>query len=367
MIDVVLLASGKSTRMIDDKMLLPIGDDICLTRLVEVFSSFEEVSNIYLVMRDDLTEIFCTISKTYTAKSILYVKGGDSRSESVFNALKCVSSPYVLIHDGARPFVSRELVSNIIECLRSKGSAIPVLPIVDSLRKVVDGQIVDFVDRTEVFAAQTPQGFKTEEILRAYNLANGKRFTDESELFKRYISPPFTIIGEEKNKKLTSIGDYLNLNCRVGYGFDVHSLAENQSLVLGGVTIPHNKGTVAHSDGDVVMHAIIDAIFSAIGERDIGCHFSDTDAKYKCIDSGILLKETYDVIYKLNYKILNISATIMAEKPKINPYIENMKQNIAAILKIAPDKIGINATTTEMLGIIGDEKGIAVSAIVTLI
>jgi len=156
------------------------------------------------------------------------------------------------------------------------------------------------------------------------------------------------------------------MNFRIGQGYDVHRLAEGETLWLGGVLVPHSKGTVAHSDGDVLIHAICDAMLGALKLRDIGTHFPDTSAEFKNIDSKILLKKSYDLVKQKGYEIVNIDSTIQAQKPKLKPFIPEMEQTMAGVLEIDPDQVSVKATTTEKLGFEGREEGISVSAVVLL-
>ena len=298
----------------------------------------------------------------------LVVFGGDTRSQSVKNALEKVSGEIVLIHDGARPFVSKELIKNCIKTTKEFGCAIPVLPTRNTIVKAKDGFIDCYLGKDELKIVQTPQGFLTDKIKKAYEMANGKTFNDDGEVYLNYIGKVATFDGEEKNIKLTFKQDFEfdRPTYRFGTGFDCHKLVENRKLILGGVIIPHDKGLLGHSDADVLSHAIMDAILSSLSLRDIGYHFSDKDPQYKDANSMELLKVVLDMVKDKGYKVQSISATIMAEKPKLLGFIPEITINLANALNLSPEFVGIGATTLEGLGFVGREEGICVHATATL-
>lgn len=357
MFDVIIVAYGKSERAGLDKLSFDLNGQSVLARTINAFNSITEINKIIVV----------TDKNIESRDKIIVTKGGASRSDSVQCGLALVTAPYVLIHDGARPYVSKALIAKIMQTTLLYDSAIPCVKIVDSLRQLQDNRLVNSVDREKIAGVQTPQGFATALIKKAYSLSEGKTNTDESEIFAKYIEPPYAIEGEVANKKITYAEDLLNINARVGSGFDVHQFEDKKKLVMGGITIPYPMGMKAHSDGDVVIHAVMDALLSAINERDIGVQFPDSDDKYKNIDSALLLEKVKLMLRNKNVTIINITITIMAQKPKLMDYIPKMQARLASILDIADDKINISATTTENLGIVGEGKGIAVLAIASVI
>ena len=297
------------------------------------------------------------------------VLGGDTRTQSVKNALEKVDGNIVLIHDGARPFVSTALIENCIKTAKEFGSAIPVLPTRNTIVKV-QGDLVDtYLGKDELKAVQTPQGFITEKIKKAYELATDKIFNDDGEVYLNCFGSLNTYAGESQNVKLTFKEDFelTKPTYRFGTGFDCHKLVENRKLVLGGVVIPHDKGLLGHSDADVLSHAIMDAILSSLSLRDIGYHFSDKDAKWKDADSIELLKIVLDMVKEKGYKVQSISATVMAEKPKLLTFIPEITNNLASVLNLSPEFVGIGATTLEGLGFVGREEGICTHATATLV
>lgn len=297
--------------------------------------------------------------------------GGSTRSLSVLEALNAASGDMVLIHDGARPFVTEKIIDECINGVLSFGSAIAALPCVDSIAELDENGNVIQCSRARKCAVQTPQAFFTEDILRAYDLAarNGEleAFTDESGIYSRYIRPAHAVEGDIKNKKLTYPEDFLPLGgLRAGTGFDLHRLERGRKLILGGVEIPHDKGLLGHSDADVLTHAVMDALLSAAALRDIGYYFSDKDEKYKDICSLVLLKEVLRLLKDEGYAPHNVSAVIQAQKPKLSPYVNEIRAKLAAELNLPLSAVGIGCTTLEGIGIVGREEGIAVTACCTI-
>ncbi len=297
------------------------------------------------------------------------VLGGDTRTQSVKNALSETTGEIVLIHDGARPFVSYDLIADCISAAKKHGGCVPALPCRDTILNSKGEFADEYLGKTELYTVQTPQGFNTNLLKDAYARAGDKVFNDDGEVYKTYISPPAIIKGEAENIKLTYHEDfsYQTAVCRVGVGFDCHRLAENRKLILGGVEIPHDKGLLGHSDADVLTHAVMDAILSALAMRDIGYHFSDKDPQYKDADSMELLQKVLKMIDGKGYKVKSLSACIMAEKPKLLKYIPNITQNLANALNIPADAVGIGATTLEGLGFVGREEGICARSTAVLI
>ena len=308
--------------------------------------------------------------KNLVSDKATVVLGGDTRTKSVKNALENVSGEIVLIHDGARPFVSNELIKNCIETAKEFGSAIPVLPTRNTIVKAKDGFVDRYLGKDQLKIVQTPQGFLTEKIKKAYIEAKDKTFNDDGEVYLNYAGKVATFDGEEKNLKLTFKEDFNFADrpmYRFGTGFDCHKLVENRKLVLGGVIIPHDKGLLGHSDADVLTHAIMDAILSSLSLRDIGYHFSDKDPKYKDACSMDLLNVVLDMVRKQGYKVQSISATIMAEKPKLLGHIPEITKSLSTSLGIDTEFVGIGATTLEGLGFVGREEGICTHATATLV
>ena len=270
----------------------------------------------------------------------------------------------MLIHDAARPFVSQKIIDDCVKTVRAHGSAVCALPCTDTLVHAQNGIIAGSYDRETAFTLQTPQGFGFGELLAAYRkITPDDRFTDDSGVYAKYVAPPFLFMGEKRNIKLTFREDFAMNETRTGIGVDTHAFgAERKYIVLGGVRIDAPTGLHAHSDGDVLCHAVMDALLSAAGLADIGHHFPDTDPQYKGADSLALLAKVRELIENEGFTVGNISAAIVAEAPKLAPHIQKMKQNIADVLHISERAVGISAGTNEGLGYLGRGEGITVIA-----
>ena len=368
-VSVILACAGKGERagFNKNKLLVKYNGQTAIEKTFNAFYSSNLVDQIILVVSScDYEEVF----NLFNDKAVICL-GGETRTQSVKNALKLVTGDVVLIHDGARPFIDKDTIYRCIECAKDNGSAITVFPSRNTVCKVNNCEILEYLGKSEIYSVQTPQGFKTELIKKAYEMAKDEVFNDDGEVYKRFIGKVYTVIGTEENSKITFKKDLELLGVkpltRVGVGFDCHKLVENRKLILGGVVIPHDKGLLGHSDADVLTHAIMDAILSSLSERDIGYHFPDTDEKYKNADSIKLLGKVLEIAKNKGYKVTQVSASIMAEKPKLKPFIPEITKNLASVLGVNESEVGIGATTLEGLGFVGREEGICVHATASLI
>ncbi len=359
MFDVIIAANGISARMGFDKLSANLGDATVLNRTVNAFRSIPEIDKI-IVVGGNAVEL----------DGVVKVRGGATRFESVFNGLKVATATNILVHDGARPFVSYDLIKRVCDATIRHGSAVPCVKSADSIRRVNDGKIVESIDRETCLLVQTPQGFATDKLKEAFAkaVAEKKNYTDESEIYTEFAEPCHTVDGDVNNVKITTAKDLFGINARIGTGFDVHRFetSGNKPLKLCGIAVAHSDGLLAHSDGDVALHALMDALLTSVGERDIGVHFPDTDESYRGADSAELLKRVLFIVREANAEIVSVNLTIIAQKPKLSPYIEKMRQSLAALLQVSSEKISVSATTTENLGLIGDGKAIAAIAAVTV-
>lgn len=362
---VIITCAGKGERAGFDKnkLLVNVDGKTSVQRVFDVFNSCSAIDQIILTVNEtDYDEVKRIIGDT--AEIVL---GGETRTQSVKNALKMVKGEIVLIHDGARPYLSSDLIYKCIESVKKYGSGIATVNCRDSVCKTQDGNIIDYVDRNTLSLIQTPQAFYTKDIIKAYELASEQVFTDDSQVYKQYVGTPKTVTGEHSNVKLTFKEDFSHSkDLRFGVGFDCHQLVENRKLILGGIEIPHVKGLLGHSDADVLTHAIMDAILSSLSLRDIGYHFPPTDEKYKDANSMKLLEHVLALIHTNGYKVKTVSAVIMAEKPKLLKHIPAITTNLANALNVKEKDVGITATTLEGLGFVGREEGICVHANVIL-
>lgn len=373
-VSVIIPAAGHGQRagFKKNKLLVPFNGETTLSRTVNVFNNLERINRIIIsASAEDFDEISLLFSSEKFSK-IKVVLGGETRTQSVMNALNEVTDEIVLIHDGARPFITADVIERAINSVISFGSGVVAVPNRDTLC-FSDGETAEsYIGKAGIYSIQTPQGFLTEQIVRAYGLIKNKKYNDDSEVYGEFIDKPHLVLGDFENVKLTYKEDFdlyypKTKEYRFGVGFDCHRLVENRKLILGGVEIPHEKGLLGHSDADVLTHAVMDGILSALSLRDIGYHFPDNDQRYLNADSMKLLEKVLQMIEAKGFKVESVSATIMAEKPKLIKRIPEITENLAKALGIESEKIGIGATTLEGLGFVGREEGICVHANATLV
>ena len=364
-IGVIVCAAGKGTRagFEKNKLLIPFEGSTVLEKTLSAFN-YPAIDEIIVTSSErDFAEISLLCEKMENAKVVL---GGETRTQSVYNALKVATADIVLIHDGARPFVTRKVIEGCIACVQENGSGICAVECRDTVAVVADGKIITVPNRKNLRQIQTPQGFYREKILSAYEMAmqdNSSSFTDDSSVFARYCEEPCVCEGDSNNVKITYAEDFTNNVARCGFGIDTHAFGKAQDyIVLAGVKIPSDSGLIAHSDGDVLVHAVMDALLSAAGLKDIGHYFPDTDEKWKGASSMLMLGQVVSLIEKEGYGVKNISVAIQAEKPRMKKYIDEMKNALAKALKIDETAVGISAGTNEGLGYVGEGKGITVNA-----
>ena len=296
----------------------------------------------------------------------LVVVGGSTRGQSVKNGLAYIAANggagIVVIHDCARPYARPALFKGAIESALAHGSGVAAVKTVDTIKEAVNGKVTASLPRHLLYNIQTPQAFDFSALLAAYE--SGGEETDDSEIYLKAGREVYLCEGAYDNVKLTNKEDFIRY--RHGSGFDVHRLATGRPLILGGVEIPFDKGLEGHSDADVLTHAIMDSLLSAAGLKDIGTYFPDDDEAFAGIDSLLLLKKVDGMIKDAGWRVINISAVMMAEKPRLAPYIDAIKARLAAVMQIETGSIGLTATTTEKLGIIGEERGMAATAVCLL-
>ena len=303
------------------------------------------------------------------------VKGGSSRQESVALGLQALSPGVtrVLVHDAVRPFVTRSLVGRVLAGLEHEAACVPVLPIAETVKEVDGPRVLRTLERSRLRLTQTPQAFDREVLEKALiQAARDKAVaTDEATLVERTGAKVYTVAGEHENIKITWKQDMRRLESRqmdfrVGIGFDFHRFGPDRPLLLGGVVIPHQQGLEGHSDADVILHALSDAILGAAGLPDIGSHFPDDDPEYKDLSSIVLLEEVYGMVQNQGLRVSNLDITLIAEEPRLNPHIDPIKANLARVLHLQRSRIGVKATTMEQSGPIGRAEGIAAQAVVLL-
>ncbi|MCX2562510.1 bifunctional 2-C-methyl-D-erythritol 4-phosphate cytidylyltransferase/2-C-methyl-D-erythritol 2,4-cyclodiphosphate synthase [Acetobacter thailandicus] len=310
------------------------------------------------------------------------VDGGATRQASVRAGLEALAAlpaeqrpDVVLVHDGARPYVTETLIHTVVQALADKPGAIPAVPVADTLKREHGGLIADTVPREHLFRAQTPQGFHFETFLDLHRAAAGTDATDDARLLEDAGLKVALVRGDEDNIKLTYKDDLMRLERlvgqtllpRVGMGYDVHAFEEGRPLILCGITVPHTKGLAGHSDADVGIHALCDAIYGALAEGDIGRHFPPSQNEWKDADSARFLIHAGQRIRDRGGRLVNVDLTLICERPKIGPHAEAMRARLAELLEVEVSRISVKATTSERLGFTGREEGIACTAAVSVL
>ena len=373
---VIIAAAGQGRRMGAPvpKQYMKIGGEYILAKTINAFEQAEEVDYTFIVTNRDYIDLCSEIvSERGFSKVLGIVNGGRERQDSVYNAIQTLNSKrpgvsIVLIHDGARPFVDGSVISSVIEAADRDGAAAACVAMTDSVRKAGKEKGKSMaVDRSDYYSVQTPQGFRKKILIESYEKAydDGYMGTDDASIVERAGYDVTIVEGNYGNIKITTKED-LPMENRVGTGYDVHRLVEDRKLILGGVEIPHDRGLLGHSDADVLTHALMDALLGAAGLGDIGRHFPDTDEQYRGADSLMLLGRVKELLDENLYRTGNVDITVIAQKPKISPYIEQMRGNIAAVLDVEISRVNIKGTTTEKLGFEGREEGIAAQAVCSI-
>lgn len=361
-----------------------LADTDCVSRVIAVVRP-QEVKEAELMLEEYSKEY-------YPLLPFCVVAGGKERQDSVANALSAVteSDGYIAVHDGARPFAGKEVFKRVLKAAADSGAAIAAVPVKDTVKVVDENNLVQYTPvRSTLRAVQTPQIFKISILKQAYELLQKQHgnVTDDASLIERLGIAVAVAEGSYENIKITTPEDLIlaeNLcksrglckmieknnnwpQFRVGCGYDVHKLAADRKLILCGVEIPYESGLLGHSDADVALHALMDALLGAAGLGDIGRHFPDTDMKFKDADSMLLLRQVVGLLQKHGWQINNADVTIMAQRPKLAPYIEQMAANIAREMRIERSAVNVKATTTEKLGFVGRGEGMASEAVVSII
>ena len=364
----LLLCGGSGRRMgvSCSKTLLPVGG---IPGIVRCFRAFEGlVDAIVVVARREDVDTFRQVLSQYQCVPYAITPGGEDRQASALAGLSALpeDTHAVLIHDGARPFVSPALIRRVMDSVAARGSGVAAVPARDTIKRADEqGRVLETPDRATLWQVQTPQGFRLADLRAAHIKAPG-RYTDDAALMEAAGYPVQLVMGEYTNLKLTSqedlrMADQL-LTPRVGTGFDAHRLVENRALWLGGVHIPYEKGLLGHSDADAALHALMDALLGAAALGDIGRLFPDTDGQYKDISSLLLLEKTGSALEEHGFSVGNVDVTIIAQAPKLAPYLPAMRSAIAGALKTAVENVSVKATTTERMGYEGREEGISAMA-----
>lgn len=381
----LIVAAGKGIRAGGTlpKQYQLINGKPVLTRTVKAFSEHAQIDMIQTVIGIGHEAAFADAVRGM--ELLPPVLGGETRQASVFAGLKALQEhgpDIVLIHDAARPLVPGKIITRVITALDKSPCALPVLPVADTIKVVTGDEVTSTLDRSIMWAAQTPQGFRFEEILAAHRQAavSGlSSFTDDASIAEWAGLVVKTVAGAPENRKLTLQSDIKEAeramaaqqvrgltDIRTGNGYDVHAFEPGDSVTLCGIEIPHEKKLKGHSDADVAMHTLTDAILGALSEGDIGKHFPPSDAQWKGAPSEIFLKQAMQLVENRGGMVSHCDITLVCEEPKIGPFVEAMRENLDAIMGIGVSRISVKATTSEKLGFTGRGEGIAALATATV-
>lgn len=372
----LIVAAGKGDRLGGDlpKQYAKLGGKSLLAYSVDAFEAHPDIGSIHIVIGDGQQDV---AKEALGGRKISgFVIGGAERHHSVkagLDALSGSGTTKVLIHDAARPFLATEVIDRLISALDDADGALPVLPVVDTL--AYGGAVLgDAVDRAGLFRIQTPQAFRFDAIMTSHQRWNGGIATDDAQMARAAGYTVVVVGGDPALEKITHASDLSLANARMaasrstrtGMGFDVHRLEAGKELWLCGLRLEHEFGLAGHSDADVALHAVVDALLGAIGEGDIGSHFPPSDGKWKGAPSHLFVAHACKLVAERGGTIEHVDLTIICEQPKIGPYRSAMRERLAELLQIGIDRTSVKATTTEGLGLTGRREGIAAQAIATI-
>ena len=386
----LIVAAGRGTRAAEvggaPKQYRPLGGVPMLVRSISAFADHPDVAAVAVVISPDDAHLYAAAIAPFATRLRAAVPGGARRQDSVRLGLEALAErdapSSVLIHDAARPFAGADLIGRVIASLESHAGALPCLPVTDTLKRGADGRVTGTVDRTELWRAQTPQGFRFDAILAAHRAAafdSTLTFTDDASVAEWYGLDVALVEGAEDNRKLTTAEDFRiademlrrgagrpAASTRVATGYDVHAFGQGDAVMLCGVHIPHTHALHGHSDADVALHALTDALLGTIGAGDIGVHFPPSDARWRGANSEIFLKHAASLIAERGGEIVHVDISLICEGPRIGPYRDAMRARITELLGLCVESVSIKATTNEGLGFIGRGEGIAAMATATV-
>ena len=386
-IAVIIVAAGRGHRFGGEmtKQYLEVHQQPLVRHAVQAFLDHPAIDLILPVIHPDDADI---LANALGGLDYLEpVAGGAARQDSVRNGLEGLASSapdYVLVHDAARPMVAPALIDRVIEALQDTSGVIPGIAVVDTLKRADDdGIITDTVSRDGLWRAQTPQGFKYADLLAAHRSAIGQELTDDAAVMEASGYRVAVVLGDENNIKVTTPDDLMRMeeimsddsaqaklvrspSFRIGSGYDVHKLGPGDHVTLCGVKITSERALIGHSDADVALHAVTDAVFGAIADGDIGSHFPPTDSQWRGASSDQFLAYACERMRERGFELSNIDLTIICEKPKIGPHRDAMRARLAEIAQIDVSCVSVKATTTERLGFTGRGEGIAAEAVIII-
>ena len=369
----LIVAAGKGERLGGDvpKQFRPIGGKPVLRWAVEALAGHAAIDQVCVVIGEGQQGLAADALRGLRVAPL--IRGGAERSDSVMNGLQVIGEGSVLVHDAARPFCPPAVIDRLLGALDGSDGAVPVLPVADSLAQG-DEQLEEAVDRKRLLRVQTPQAFHVEDLIYAYEEAGRKAATDESTVMLAAGLKVATVEGDPMLEKLTTPADWARAEAilasrlvpRTGMGFDVHAFDGEGPIMLGGVAVPHPRGLAGHSDADVVLHAITDAVLGAAGLGDIGEHFPPSDAQWKGASSDLFLKHAAGLVQSRGGLIDHVDVTIIAEEPKVGPHRSAIRARVAEILGVRLEQVSVKATTTEGLGFTGRREGMAAQAVASI-
>ena len=369
-VSAIIVAAGASRRMGFDKLSfrLPDGRTVLETSCAAL-AAHPAVTQLVLVCGGNRAA--CEAIAAACPKPCAVVQGGATRADSVRNGLAAATGELVAIHDAARPFISAEVITAALTAAAASGAAAPAVPVKDTI-KIADksGRVVETPDRAALYAVQTPQCFQRALYLQALDAVTGEKaslVTDDCSLFELAGLPVTLTAGDYANYKITTKEDLQKeKTMRIGHGYDVHRLVEDRKLILGGVEVPYEKGLLGHSDADVLLHAVMDAVLGAAALGDIGGMFPDSDERWRDADSLHLLEQVAARLAETGWEVGNVDATVLAQAPKLAPYIPEMRRRMANAMGIDAAQVSVKATTEEHLGFTGAGEGMACHAVALL-
>lgn len=369
----LIVAAGSGSRMGGDmpKQYRPIAGKAVLAHAVDLQASHPAIDAVRVVIGEGQEELARSALDGRRVGALIV--GGPTRADSVRAGLEAVTGDVVLVHDAARPFCPHDVIDRLLEALESFGGAVPVLALADTLARA-DGLLGDPIDRSNAVRVQTPQAFRLDELRAAYRQWTGDAPTDDATVARAAGISVAAVEGDVMLDKLTNAADWIRaealqaarLVSRTGMGFDVHGFAGEGPIMMGGIEVPHDRGLAGHSDADVVLHSITDALLGAAGLGDIGQHFPPSDPRWKGMASDRFLLHAAALIGQRGGIIDHVDCTVICEAPKVGPYRDAMRSKVAEVLNIALSQVSIKATTTERLGFAGRGEGIAAQAVATI-
>jgi 2-C-methyl-D-erythritol 4-phosphate cytidylyltransferase/2-C-methyl-D-erythritol 2,4-cyclodiphosphate synthase len=369
----LIVAAGSGTRLGGDlpKQFRPIAGKAMLAHAVDALTSHPGIDAVRVVIGAGQLELARQALGSRDVGELII--GGTERADSVRAGLAAIEADIVLVHDAARPFCPHDVIDRLLEALDEADGAVPALPATDTLARA-SGVLGDMVDRDGLVRIQTPQAFRFASLADTYAQWNGPSPTDESTVLRSAGREVAVVAGDPMLEKLTIAADWqraewmLNsqMISRTGLGFDVHAFAGDGPIAMGGIAIPHDRGLAGHSDADVVLHSITDALLGAAGLGDIGQHFPPADPQWKGADSSIFLVDAAKLVREAGGIIDFVDCTVICEAPKVGPHRDAMRSRVAEILGLPPTSVSIKATTTERLGFAGRGEGIAAQAVATI-